>query len=151
MDSKTPDVPGLDVLVEQSFEVFESTNSFARVKEHLLSGGLDEEAARYVVRLVDEFVTERDQLAEKKRHARTRLFIGLGFTAFGLINLLLTSVYESKGGLLRYSVYLLVAVGLLILWRAWNQTRRLNREDLEIDDSKFRLEKRFPTLRGRRY
>lgn len=150
MDRTPPDIPELDSLIERGHAVFEETQSFVRVKEFLLSEGLDEDAAKYVVRLVDEFVTEEHRITEEKRHARWKLRIGAALTTLGAVNLFLTSVYESKQSLLRYSIYLLLGVGVWVLWRAWSELKRLERGELEIDDSKFRLDKRFVPRRRRR-
>jgi len=131
----------LDQKLQEALKLYDEGKSYAEIRSHFQSE-LEEGTISYIIRLVDEFAIEENQIKEDIKKAKFKMYIGMAF--FAAAAFLIYKFYTNNAlyGPMSLLAYLPMVFALYLLWNGYKEEHKLKKTQPEIDDSKFRMKRR---------
>ncbi len=135
--------------LDEALALHDQGKSYTQIRAHF-TGDLDDDTISYIIRLVDEFAIEENRIQEDLKKVKFKMRIGIVafiLSAFLLYILHINRALEGITVQWIYSVMMLVqyfpiAFSVYYLWKTHREETQIKKIEPEIDDTKFRLNRR---------
>lgn len=106
--------------------------SYEEIKKIALKNGVEGEQLVVLMRALDRYILERDEVKATKSQATEMIWIGIAFCVIAAM-MSLYMLLDADGHYI-YIVYFIFAGGLIIFYNGWQRKKYLHKEDTFDED-----------------